>query len=88
MYAAVQFADVQVAVRSEPGLNGAEIFSLNPQSLVDVFDYMHRLAQVAGIESQGKVIVDQLRERVEDVRRQAAKIVWDRRPRVGGDRMD
>jgi iron complex transport system substrate-binding protein len=79
---AVQLADVQKAVRSEPRLNGTDIFSLNPQSLADVFDDMERLAQVAGIESQGKMIVERLQQRVENVRRQTAKIAWAKRPRV------
>jgi iron complex transport system substrate-binding protein len=79
---AVRYADVLAAVKAEPGLYGAKVISLNPESLGDVFADLLRIGDEANIQAQAKKIIANLQQRVEKVRSAAAEIPAAQRPRV------
>lgn len=79
---AVRYADVLEAVRNQPALHAARVFSLNPQSLADVLNDLQRIAAAANVQGRGEQVVAELRLRVERVRDKSAKIPSTDWPRV------
>jgi iron complex transport system substrate-binding protein len=77
---AVRYADVIEAVRGDSHLGSAQILTLNPQSLSDVFRDIVRLGEATGKSAQAARVVMRLQQRVEAVRRRTAGIAA--RPRV------
>jgi iron complex transport system substrate-binding protein len=79
---AVRYDDVMDAVQSEPRLRPCQVIALNPSSLGGVLAEMCRIGDAVGIGERAREVVMRLRDRVETVRRQTAKIPRHERPRV------
>jgi len=79
---AVRYADVLEAVKSDPRLRDAQVFSLNPQSLNDVLKDTIRLGETTGLSAQAKKLVAGLEQRIDLIRSTTSAIPRPKRPRV------
>jgi iron complex transport system substrate-binding protein len=79
---AVAYDDVLAAVKNSPGLQQAQVLSLNPGSLSDVFNEMLQLGAAAVESYKATEVVEGLRMRVERIRNITAKLPQSDRPRV------
>ena len=66
---AVAYPMVVEAARSAGGADGPVVVSLEPHSLADVLATIEVVARMAGVEERGRVLVDELRRRVDGVPR-------------------
>ena len=79
---AVRLADVEAAVAGSDQLCGAEIVSLNPESIGDVLHDIQRIGNAAGATAQADDYTEQLKARIAEVRRATETLVkQNQRPR-------
>ena len=81
---AVRYADVLHAVETEPGLAGARVVALNPQSFADIFDDIRRVGEAAGCSGVAERYVAELLARLDAVRSRTVNLAPHERPRVVG----
>lgn len=81
---AVRYADVLDAVCTQPGLTGARVVALNPQSFSDIFADIRRVGEAAGRPLAAEAYSAKLEARVDQVRRRARHARDGDRPRVIG----
>ncbi|HEY2882191.1 MAG TPA: ABC transporter substrate-binding protein, partial [Pirellulales bacterium] len=79
---AVKYDDVVSTVNTLPELKQTQIFSLNPQSLADVLDDIQHLGEATGCPNQAARLVADLNSRIEVVRKSAAEVSSQDRPRT------
>lgn len=80
--------DLIVAMRGNPlevlgrlEKMGYPVFALDPRTLNDVLSGMERLGELTGSKEASKVVND-LRERIDRIKKEVEKIPWAKRPRV------
>jgi iron complex transport system substrate-binding protein len=79
---AVRYDDVISTIRLTPRLAGTQVLSLNPQSLVEVFDDMRRIAAATNISKKANEVLSKFPRRIERVRSISASVPVADRPRV------
>lgn len=79
---AVAYDDVLCAVRGRPELAGAEVVDLNPVSLEAVLEDIIRVGEAAGRVNRARAYVNQLEDRINEVRSRTEALAAGDRPRV------
>lgn len=69
---AVRYQDVVEAVQRTPVLEGTQILALNPRSIADVLDDIHRIGQATGATARAERAIAALQERIDAVQRTVA----------------
>ena len=77
-----RYDDVLTAVRTEPGLHGAQVLALNPLTLEDVFADIRRIGLATGTADAAARYAAALAARVQAVRAVTDRLAADERPRV------